>query len=231
MNSKINAKIGFAPLAVGLFLAACATSALAGAPPAEVREDALPHVCKAGPTPGAACTANSTTCDPGTCVVDFERGKTWTGVFTLIVDDTASAFDPNNRTRTAITGTLTLEVKYKGVADVISKTFLNMDGATLGDVLNSLSTVGPQLADSPVSVHEDQVVNFVNNSQMMSQFLFQSGDSTMAQALRNLLQTTGNPVITKVLKLQLFDHSPGSLLEPNAATVIRAKVRGAVVNP
>lgn len=217
-------------LVLGLTLTTLATRALAGAPQGELREDALPHVCKGGPTPGDSCLANANTCGSGTCVVDYQRGKNWSGVFTMIIDDTASAFDAGNRTRVAIAATLTLEVKVKGVTDILSKTFLNLDGATLADVLSSLANDGPQIADGALGVHEDDIVSIVDNAQMMTQILFQSGDATMAQGLRDLLQTTGTPVITKVTRLSSFDHSPGAL-EPDAATIVRAKVRGAVVNP
>jgi uncharacterized membrane protein len=228
---KIRAARGTAALlATCLTVVASATPALAGAPQGDLREAALPHVCKGGPTPGDSCVANSATCGSGRCVVDYERGKSWNGVLTLAVDDTASAFDVNNRSRVAITATLTLEVRAKGVTDILSKTFLNLDGATLAAVLSSLANDGPNLADGALTVNEDAIVSIVNSSQMMTQLLFQSGDPTIAQGLRDLLQTTGTPVITKVMRLQAFDHSPGAT-EEDAATIVRAKVKGAVVNP
>ena len=114
----------------------------------------------------------------------------------LVVDDSASAFDVNNRSRIAITATMTLEVKVKGTTDILSKTFLNLDGVTLSDVLSSLGNDGPKLADSALNVNETALIGVVNNSQMMTQLLFQSGDATIAQGLRDLLQTTGTPVVT-----------------------------------
>lgn len=230
MTSKKSVRSGFrrgrrSAAAFALLAATIASPAWAGAPQGELREAALPHVCKGGPTPGSTCLANSNTCGSGTCVVDYVRGKTWSGVLTMIIDDTASAFDENNRSRVAIAGTLTLEVKVKGVTDILSKTFVNLDGATLAAVLSSLADTGPNIADGAIGVHEDDIVAIVNNAQMMTQILFQSGDATIAQGLRDLLQTTGTPVITKVVKLSAFDHSAG-----DAATVVRAKVKGAVAN-
>jgi hypothetical protein len=217
-----------AALGLGLVLLAPSRAAFAGAPPGSVREAALAHVCKGGPTPGNACDPNASNCGTGSCVLDLTKGKSFTGTLTMIVDDTASGFADGDRTHVAITATLILEVKIKGTQDIIGKTFLNLDGATLTDVLTSLSDTGPKVADSPVGVNETALVNAVNSAAMMSQLLFQSGDSTMAQALRDLLQTTGTPIITKVGSIALFDHDPGGT-SPNAATVIRAKVKGAVL--
>jgi uncharacterized membrane protein len=229
-NARVRARRAALLPALALVAALAATAAYAGAPQGELREDALPHVCKGGPTPGDSCLANSTTCGTGKCVVDYQKGKTWRGVFTLIVDDTATGFDPDDRTRVAIAATLTLEVKVKGVTDILSKTFLNLDGATLSEVLSSLANDGPTIADGATGVKEDALISIFENEQMMTQILFQSGDVTMAQGLRDLLQTTGTPVITKVSQLRAFDHSPGAPAQ-NAATIIRAKVSGAVVNP
>lgn len=217
-------------VAIAFAIAGSAAPTLAGAPPAETREVVLPHVCKGGPTPGAACAPAVSTCGAGSCVVAFERSQSWSGVLTLVVDDDASAFDVGNRARTAITATLTLEVKRKGVSDVLGKTFLDLDGATLTDVLTSLSDTGPHLADGASGASETAVLAAVNSAQMISQLLFQSGDATIAQGLRDLLQTTGTPVITKVSQIQSFGHGPGSPGQ-DAATVVRAKVRGAVVRP
>jgi hypothetical protein len=219
-----------AALGLGAALVSPVRPAIAGAPPGSVREATLAHICKGGPNAGDACDPNASICGTGSCVVDLAKGKSFTGTLTMILDDTASAFADSDRSRTAITATLILEVKIKGTHDIIGKSFLNLDGVTLSDVLTSLSDTGPKVADSPVGVNETVLVNAIGNAQMMSQLLFQSGDSTMAQALRDLLQTTGTPIITKVASIDLFDHSPGGT-SPNAATVMRVKVKGAVVNP
>jgi len=219
-----------AALGLGLALLLPSRAALAGAPPGSVREATLAHICKGGPNAGDACDPNASICGTGSCIVDLAKGKSFTGTLTMIVDDTASAFADSDRSRVAITATLILEVKIKGTHDIIGKTFLNLDGATLTDVLTSLSDTGPKIADSPAGVDETVLVNAVGSAAMMSQLLFQSGDSTMAQALRDLLQTTGLPIITKVASIDLFDHSPAGT-SSNAATAMRAKVKGAVVNP
>ena len=199
----------------------------AGAPDPAGREANLPHVCKGGSNGGNSCDINNGNgdCPNGRCVIEFTPGG-FAAKVTILVDDNVSKFDGSETVTDVVAATVILEVKGNGQSDVLAQTYQNLAGADFATLVANLQQA-PFLADTEISaspVDEAALNAAAKSERIVSDLMFQKGDSEVADALRTLLGATGNPVVTKVTLLDHFDHGADQL-----ASVVQLKVRGRFV--
>lgn len=210
----------------GLLLAVFVCSAIvpavfAGGPAPENRSATFAGTCKGGVNKGAACT-QADQCPGSTCELSLDRTKL-TAVVTLLVDDDVSAYDGGETYGSVRAATLLVEVKKGGTTHLLAQTYQNLSGATLDELLGNLRG-GAFVADSFDPVTESSLDTLAATTDVLGRFLFQSGDSQLAAALRNVAGVAGNPVVLGVPRsldqATLDDHSVDGL-----ASALRLKVK------
>jgi hypothetical protein len=210
--------------------------AQAGAPSPEDREFDLAHVCKGGPNADAACT-DASECPGSTCVINF-ASKSITAKLTILVDDDVSNFNDDETgledVPNVVAATVLLEVKKDGKR-VLAQTYQNLDQGNPGDLATLIANLqaGPFLGDTETRDNRTTETNLnaaAGDASILQDFLFQAGDSELADALRALFGLTGTPIIAetpeKIEKVLQDNHLGDSL-----ASVLRFKVKIRFVPP
>ncbi len=227
----------FHSLAVATLLIA-ADSAYAASPVSQLREAQLPHVCKGGSRKGLPCTDDAG-CPNSKCEISFLSGPdaTFEAEVTLIVDDDVSEFDGTEEVSGVIAATVLLEIKDKGETHFLAQTYQNLKGHDFKALTDALRA-GPFLADTGSPVSNRRAAEFRLNEALtddpfpsiLDDFLFEEGDSEMADAVRALFGVTGRPVVVDVPKDASFversDHVADGL-----ASLVRLKVKVRFVAP
>jgi hypothetical protein len=210
------------------------SSTYASSPVSQLREEQLPHVCKGGPRKGLACT-DETQCPRGTCEINFLRGPntTFEAEVTLIVDDNVSKFDGTEEISDIIAATVLLEIKDKGETHLLAQTYQNLEGHDFKSLTDALRA-GPFLADTGSPVSNRRAAEFRLNEALtddpfpsiLDDFLFEEGDSEMADAVRALFGVTGRPIVAEVPKRAAFVERSDHVADGLASLVrLKAKIR------
>ena len=222
-------------LALATLLVATGSAVAGGSPVPERREEQLPHICK-GPGKSQSCTKDSD-CASGRCEINFLRGPdaAFMAEVTLIIDDNVSKYDgsESEELSNVKAATVLLEIKDKGETHLLAQTYQNLEGSNFEDLVKAL-TAGPFLADmgSPVSnrraaerrLFEPQPDDPVHS--ILDDFLFEEGDSDLADAVRALFGITGRPIIADVPEDATFvQHSDHSADGDGLASLVRMKVK------
>jgi hypothetical protein len=191
--------------------------ALAGAPQPDQRQGDFAHVCQGGPNKALPCTVASedSDCPKSACVVQA-LSKSVTGTLTLIAHDAVTDWLNGGNANQALT--VLLEVKAPdGSKQMLAATY--QDLATPSDP--------PAAPANVVSIPMDEAA-LKNLSGALNGLLFVQPQSTLAQQLQALFNSTGTPVLVAVDDKRALsaDHSGDGL-----ATVLRFKVKVQFLNP
>lgn len=185
-------------------------TARAGAPQPEQREQDFAHVCDRGANRGLACevATEDVDCPRGSCEVQ-PIGPPARGVLTLIAHDTVTDWANGGAPNRALT--VLLEVRAPGGTHLLSATYQNLADPTLP----------PTAPGNIVAIDMDEAA-LANLAAAVNGLAFAQPDSTLAQALQEIFDSTGVPVITEAneRQVQLADHENDDL-----ATVVRFKVK------
>jgi hypothetical protein len=200
----------FVPLALSLAVGIAGT-AWAGAPQPDVRQGDFEHVCKSGPNKNQTCTVptQDTDCPKSECV-PATLSKTIKGTLTIIAHDSVTDWLNGGATNRALT--LMLEVKSPdGTPQMLAATYQDL----------ATPTDPPSAPSNVVSIAMDEsTVNALSGA--VTGLLFASPETTLAQQLQTLFNSTGTPAIVAVKdkKVQFANHTGDNL-----ATVLRFKVK------
>lgn len=196
----------------------------AGAPAPERRLENLSHVCRHGPRAGEACESDAE-CNGARCALDVLPGKLLTAKVTLIVDDDVSRYDGAEAIPSVVAATALIELTQGGRRQLLAQTYQELSGATLEELIENLQA-GPELADMAFSgrrVTEAQVAEAVTAREIFDDLLFQQGDGEVADRVRELFHTTGEPFVVRVAtqapKFRYEDRSADGL-----ASVLQTEV-------
>jgi len=130
-----------------------------------------------------------------------------------------------------------LEITDKEETHFLAQTYQNLEGHTFKKLIAALQA-GPFLADTGSPLTNSRVTESTLNASLadnaprsiLSSFLFQEGDSEIADAVRALFGVTGRPVVVEVPKdvsfVQRSDHEADGL-----ASLVRLKVTIRFVAP
>lgn len=213
------------PLTLSALLFATSV-ALAGGPAPGDRALLLGATCDGGTNAGNPCMSDES-CPGGACDLPVLKGSV-SALVTLIVDDDTDNWGGGASWENVITATVLLEVRKDGT-QLLAQTYVNNFGNTLLDLVQSLR-LGPNIADNFNPLNEAEVEGQANAGNLIGRFLFQDGDSELADDLRTLLGTTGKPVILGVPKKAnqvLFANR----VADDFASVVRLKVKIGFVEP
>jgi hypothetical protein len=196
---------------VSLLVLGVAGQARAGAPQPDTRQGDFEHVCKGGPNKDLSCTVatQATDCPKSECVPQ-ELSKTIKGTLTIIAHDSVTDWLNGGATNRALT--LMLEVKAPdGSKQILAATYQDLASPT--DPPKALANV--------VSIDMDELA-VKNIAGAVNGLLFAQPESTIAEELQTLFQSTGTPAIVAAQdsKVQSSDHTADDL-----ATVLRFKVK------
>jgi hypothetical protein len=185
------------------------------------REQELPRVCKKGPLAGQACDDDADCGGP--CVVAYLPRVAFSGTLTIVVDDDVSKFDGTESVSDVVAATVLLEVRASERL-LIAQTYQNLAGATLTELIDNLR-VGPEVASNVGQfrpLNETQLNDeAADPAELLDSFLFQEGDTAIADALRAAFATTGIPVITAVTRPEHTNAGASGL-----ASSVRVKIQG-----
>lgn len=220
-------------LALATLLVATGSAVAGGSPVPERREEQLPRICK-GPGKSQSCTKDSD-CASGRCEINFLRGPdaAFMAEVTLIIDDNVSKFDGSESKELSEIKAVTvlLEIKDKGETHLLAQTYQNLEGQDFNALVAALEA-GPFLADmesrdrraAERRLFEPQDDDPVHS--ILDDFLFEEGDSEMADAVRALFGMTGRPIIADVPEdaafVQRSDHAADG---DGLASLVRMKVK------
>ena len=218
-------------LAFATLLVATGSAVAGGSPISGSREAQLPHVCN-GPGKPQPCTDDSQ-CPSGLCEINFLRGPdaAFMAEVTLIIDDNVSKFDGSESKELSEIKAVTvlLEIKDKGETHLLAQTYQNLEGQDFNALVAALKA-GPFLADmesrdrraAERRLFEPQPDD--PDHSILDDFLFEEGDSELADAVRAFAGVTGRPIIADVPEdaalVQRSDHVADGL-----ASLVRLKVK------
>ncbi len=205
-------------LALSLSLAVgSAGAARAGAPQPDTRQGDFAHVCSGGPNKGLACAVptEDADCPQSACVVQA-LSRPVPGVLTIIAHDSVTDWLTGASGHRAVT--ILLEVRAPGG----SKPLL---AATYQDLV--LPTEPPQAPSNVIAIGMDELA-LRALALAPGGLLFVQPESTLAQELQAIFDSTGTPVLAGVnaKQAQSDDHTADGL-----ATVLRMKVKLQFVEP
>ncbi|MBI3250185.1 MAG: hypothetical protein HYZ50_27125 [Deltaproteobacteria bacterium] len=182
----------------------------------------LPRVCKNGPHKGEACTDDAN-CGNGQCVIEFADSTPTTirGVLTIMVDDDETNLDTGESCKTA---TVLIEVDKSGQHYLLSQTYACMPVNYDLDV-DFLRT-------------ESGLNQSVMDGSLLNRLLFRGADGgpddpaagELAQALRDIFQTTGRPIVISTPE-RLSSDNHADRQADGLASVVRLKVAIRFVQP
>jgi len=187
----------------------------------------LPRVCAKGPLAGTSCTTNAE-CYGSPCQIAFLRDSSFTATITLVVDDDVSHFDGSEAVANVVAVTALLEVR-EGGRDIHAQTYQNLSGTDFDALVAGLQA-GPEVVSNVGSgrrLDENELNGeAASRADLVDAFLFQEGDSQLADALRAQLGLVGTPIIVAVSRVEHFDHQGDG-----RASVVRVRVKGKFLQP
>ena len=177
-------------------LGALAHNAGAGAPVSENRSVSLPSLCRGGPDQGKSCTSDGDCARAGRCRPVFLHGKPPPVRLTLVVDDDVSAFDGSETLANVVAVTAVLEARRGHQRRLFAQTYQNLDGSSFEALVDGLTSGVPvaDLATRDRVLTEAALNAAVLDGGILDDFLFQEGDSELADALREFYGVAGRPV-------------------------------------
>lgn len=189
-----------------LAIALAAPPALAGAPVSENREIELTAVCGPGRNQGHTCESDAD-CAGGRCRVGFVHGKPPPLRVTLLVDDDVSAFAGDESLANVVAVTALIEARRGNERRIFAQTYQNLDASSLESLVDGLTSGVPiaDLASRDRVLTEGALNAAVADGGILDDFLFQGGDSELADAIRGFYGVAGRPVVVKIT-------SPGSIV-------------------
>ena len=234
-------------------------TALAGAPASATRAANLPWLCQGGARNGRACVADADCGGGKCRLDIVSGTRRVDGRVTIIVDDDVSKFDGTEEVPDVVAVTVLLEAWNDGVGldpVLVSQTYQNLEGVTLAELIEALQA-GPFVADTHLSgggggtgtgggdgggggggtgdqrrgnrVTEALMHQAASRDDLLDDFLFQEGDSAIADAVRCAFDVAGRPVITETERhlgrVEYADHTGDGL-----ASVLRLRVEFAFVS-
>lgn len=171
--------------------------ALAGGPVPENRESFLPHVCVGGSNPGEVCFSNDG-CLGGTCAIDvLSSPGTFPAQLTFMVDDDVSKFFHDETIGGVVAVTVLLRVKRAGQTHLLVQTYQNLLGSGQDELIENLR-LGAFIGDTFDPVDEAKLNLAVANAEILGNFLFQEGDTELADTLRAIFGVTGKPAVLSI---------------------------------
>jgi hypothetical protein len=189
---------------------------MAGAPASENRLADFETFCQGGEEHGNSC-ASHPDCPNGRCRIRASGGigiRPLRFHATLIVDDDASEFDGSEELQGVVTVTAILEFIAQGRRQVLAQTYENLKGADFQAIVENLQQ-GVEIADLPDRDRrlDEALLNasFAENG-IADDFLFQSPDGEMQEALRSRFDTDGNFVVSRVRGINKYaNHGEDAL--------------------
>ncbi|MGE0679720.1 MAG: hypothetical protein AB7P69_02265 [Candidatus Binatia bacterium] len=189
----------------------------AGAPGSATAERflSIPRFCDRGPNEDKLCIDDSDCRPNGKCVIEYLRGRgtDFSGLVTIIVDDNVSKFDGTEAVSDIVAVTILFETKYRSKIHLLAQTYQNLEGVNADEVLNALRE-GPFIADTGASnqrVTESRLNDAITTDPsitILDDLLWQSGDSEVANELREIYGVDGDPVIVEAArKINRVEHS------------------------
>jgi hypothetical protein len=188
-------RLSLAALAIVL----AAPPALAGAPASENREIELPAVCGSGRSQGQTCESDED-CSGGRCRIVFLHGKPPPLRVTLLVDDDVSAFAGDESLANVVAATALIEARRGNERRIFAQTYQNLDASPLDSLIEGLTSGVPiaDLASRDRVLTEGALNAAVADGGILDDFLFQGGDSELADAIREFYGVAGRPVVVKI---------------------------------
>jgi hypothetical protein len=173
--------------------------ALAGAPVSENREIELPKVCAGGREQGQVCES-AEDCPGGRCRIVFLHGKPPPIRVTLLVDDDVSSFEGDENLANVVAVTVLLEARRGHERRIFSQTYQNLDASSLESLIEGLTSGVPiaDLASRDRVLTENALNTAIADGGILDDFLFQGGDSELADAIRAFYGVAGRPVVVKI---------------------------------
>ena len=196
-------------LAVAIALAAA--PAWAGAPVPESREAGLPAYCLGGRSQGQTCESTQD-CPAGRCRIALLPGRPPPIRVTLLVDDDVGAFAGDESLANVVAVTVLLEARRGSERRLFAQTFQNLDASSLEALITGLTSGVPiaDLASRDRVLTEETLAANVADGGLFGDFLFQGGDSELADAVREFYGVAGRPVVVAIA-------SPDSFVQTDAA--------------
>jgi hypothetical protein len=137
-------------------------------------------------------------CPHGKCVIDFSATQPMKipGILTLIVDDETNG--PNSTIAECVSLTILLEVRRGGKPYFLSRNYRCLPARGPDSLFNF---------DTTFLASESALNDALTNESILNRFLFHTLDAQpstvsapLSQALRDLFQTPGNPIIVETPK-------------------------------
>lgn len=197
--------------------------AFAGAPASSRRAESLPRICKGGSNAGFPCSDDAG-CPGGSCVLSGPRR--FAGTVTFVVDDNVSQFDGSEEVADVVAVTVLVELQKKwSERRLLAQTYQNLAGSSFATLVASLQA-GPFIADTGRSdrrVFEARLTD-ASDSDLVDDFLFQTGDDEMIQQARAFYGVSGTPIVWRVGRLERANAGGSGL-----ASLVRLKFKGVFV--
>jgi len=206
-------------------------------------ECGIDFICHGGAKDGQACTADPIECPRrGQCVLDglIGPGSAFQALLTIMVDDHVSKWDGTEEVPDVHAVTILFQTRYQGQDHFIAQTYQNLENSTDLDALKAALQIGPILADTNKSrgpVDEEKLNDSVDEGfigddhtrSLLDDLLWQKGDNEIAEELRNIFRTTGQPILEEAVIVKTPDTLAGvqhSDYELNGlASTVRLQVR------
>jgi hypothetical protein len=170
-------------------------------------------LCQGGPNNNKACTPDTIQCPQGACSkIPYVAGvPALYAELTIIVDDDVSKWDGLEEADDIVAVTILLKTRFRGQDYFLAQTYQNIEGGDLTTLLMKLRE-GPVIADTNLSIGDHIQENDLNNAldenfistthpsnSLLDDLLWQSGDSEMAEQIRQILGVVGGrPIIVGV---------------------------------
>ena len=193
----------------------------AGGPAPENREATFARACRGGSNRNNPCT-DAVDCPGGTCKIVLAK-ENLSALVTIIVDDNVSKYDGTEAYTNVVAATVLVEISKNGTKHLLAQTYQNLKGADLTALVTNLRD-GEVIGDTIAPVTESTMAVIVPTAAILNRFLVQSIDAPLADALRTLAGSVGNPLIVGVpsrLEQVAFEPHPADPL----ASALRLKVR------
>jgi hypothetical protein len=171
-------------------------------------------LCSSGPNLNKACTPDTTECPQSKCnTIPYVTGSpVFHAELTIIVDDDVSKWDGSEEEGEIVAVTILLKTRYQGQDHLLAQTYQNLEGASSLNTLLTKLREGPVIADTDKSIGDHIQENDLNNAldedfintthpsnSLLDDLLWQSGDSEIADQIRQIFNVVGaRPIIVGV---------------------------------
>jgi hypothetical protein len=209
-----------------LAMVLAAAPALAGAPASEGRQAELRSVCGGGRNQGETCEG-AEDCPGGRCRVVFLHGKPPPVRVTLLVDDDVSGFADDENLSNVVAVTALLEARRGHERRIFAQTYQNLDASSLESLIEGLTSGVPvaDLASRDRVLTEGALNAAVADGGILDDFLFQGGDSEIADAIREFYGVAGRPVVVKITSPESLVHGDAEASSLASAVQLLLSIR------